>query len=107
MIGLDVSTVVSSIVPVPMWPVEYTYIIDNKPTKVRIITVHQFKLFYSGLDECLLNWAQSEAGKWVLEHSIEKPWHESYYDAVEDYTRVAVRTRLSEQNETFWRLKWR
>ena len=51
-------------------------------------------------------WQESEAGKWVMENAVEKP----YYIQAMDYNswghRYKIMARLSEQNQTFWKLKW-
>ena len=54
----------------------------------------------------IYEWQQSDAGKFIMEQAVEKPyWHRST-----DYNsyghRYDIVARLSEQNETFWRLKW-
>ena len=51
-------------------------------------------------------WQQSDAGKFIMEHAVEKPyWHRSSDHASYGH-RYDIVARLSEQNETFWTLKW-
>ena len=53
----------------------------------------------------IIDWQQSDAGRFVMEHAVEQP----YWHRTTDYTTLGYRynivARLSEQNETFWRLK--
>jgi hypothetical protein len=51
-------------------------------------------------------WQDSDAGRFIMEHAVEKPyWHRSI-DPGSYGHRYDIVARLSEQNETFWRLKW-
>ena len=51
-------------------------------------------------------WQDSDAGKFIMEHAVEKPyWHRSTDHASYGH-RYDIVARLSEQNETFWTLKW-
>jgi hypothetical protein len=55
----------------------------------------------------IMAWQESEAGQWVMEHAVEKPfWHRQ----VDPYTfgyRYYIIARLSEQDQTYWTLKWK
>ena len=51
-------------------------------------------------------WQESEAGKFVMEHAVEKLYWTRHLD-IASYGHVyRVVARLSEQNELFWTLKW-
>jgi hypothetical protein len=54
----------------------------------------------------IMAWQESEAGKWVMEHAVEKPfWHRH----VDPYTfgyQYYIIARLSEQDQTYWTLRW-
>jgi hypothetical protein len=52
------------------------------------------------------DWQQSEAGQWVIAHAIEQPyWIKDI--AIHSYNyRFRIMARLSEQNQTFFQLKW-
>jgi hypothetical protein len=122
MITLPVHNSVSPVVPAPMWPAEYTYIVDNRPVKICRVTVLHFaleavlhlesKLGASASSELceltstLHQWASSEQGKWIIENSVGKPWYEHQYDPNTHCTRVIVRTRLAESNLVFFKLKF-
>ena len=95
-------------------PSEKTYdvmLIEGKYYRIKNVTVHQFTMgdvddpqLYAA--EPLLNWQNSESGKWIMEHAVETPmWHQ-----IRDYniwgTRFAVTAKLKEVDYTFWTLKW-
>lgn len=52
------------------------------------------------------HWQHSDQGQWIMEQAAERP----YWIRVMDYStygyQYRIMARLSEQNETFWRLKW-
>jgi hypothetical protein len=51
-------------------------------------------------------WQESDAGKFIMEHAVDKPyWHRTTDHASYGH-RYDIVARLSEQNETFWTLKW-
>jgi len=54
----------------------------------------------------IYKWQQTDAGKFVMEHAVEKPyWIRSLdYNSYGHVYRIVA--RLSEQDQTFWRLKW-
>ena len=51
-------------------------------------------------------WQQSDAGKFIMENAIEQP----YWIRINDYTSYQIKyrimARLSDQIQTFWKLKW-
>lgn len=85
--------------------------VDGKTVKYSDVIVHEFLMgdvedpdLYAA--QPLWDWQQTAAGQWVLEHAVEKPfWHRitnlHYYGLT--YYVVA---RLSEQDQTYWALKW-
>jgi hypothetical protein len=86
-------------------------LVDDKPVKISTVIVHEFSIgdvedpdIYAA--DPLLEWQHSEAGMWVMEHSIELPqWHRR----VDQYTygyRYCIAARLTEQNELFFKLKF-
>ena len=86
-------------------------LIDNKAVKFSDVVVHEFSMgdvedpdLYAA--EPLWQWQNSEAGQWVIAHAIEPPfWHRMtnpYYYGLTYY----VVARLSEQDQTYWTLKW-
>ena len=53
------------------------------------------------------DWQQTEMGKWVMDHAVEQP----RWDRFEDYStltsRFAILARLTEQDITFFELKFK
>lgn len=93
------------------WKPEMTKIIDDKPVRFRDVCVHEFlvgdvedpEIYAAGP---IIDWQGTESGQWVLEHAVEKPY---YVQAVDHNTwgyKYRIMARLSEQNQTFWALKW-
>ena len=93
------------------WQPYQVKFIDGRPVAFRDVIVHTIRmgdvedpdLFVA---QPIYEWQQSDAGKFIMEQAVEKPyWHRST-----DYNsyghRYDIVARLSEQNETFWRLKW-
>jgi hypothetical protein len=91
-------------------PVE-TRIIDGLPVRFRDVCVHKFTVgdvedpvAYAG--EPLWNWQQSAAGVWVMGNAEEKPYWVKDLDPATYMYRFRIMARLSEFNETFFRLKY-
>ena len=51
-------------------------------------------------------WQESDAGKFVMEHAVDKPYWTRTMDPHSYGHMYRIVARLSEQNETFWKLKW-
>ena len=93
------------------WKAEETKIIDGRPVRFRDVCVHEFTVgdvedpdIMAG--EPLWNWQQSEAGAWIMENAAQTPYWTQHMDMNILGHRYRIMARLSEQNETFWRLKW-
>jgi len=94
------------------WKAEEVKIINDQAVRFRDVCVHEIKmgdvedpdLFVA---HPMLDWQESEAGKFIMEHAVDQP----YWTRSMDYTSYGhiyrIVARLSEQNETFWRLKWK
>jgi hypothetical protein len=91
------------------WQPLYTKIISGRPVRFRDVCVHEIRmgdvedpdLFVA---EPIWQWQQTSAGKFIMEHAEDKPYWTRYMD-YNTYGHVyRVVARLSEQNETFWRL---
>ncbi len=55
----------------------------------------------------LWEWQESEMGKWVMEHALETPeWHRMTDQFGYGY-RYNIIAKLTEQDQTFWTLKWK
>jgi hypothetical protein len=91
------------------WQPEMTKIIDGKPVRFRDVCVHEIRmgdvedpdLFVASP---IWEWQQTPPGKFVMEHAVEKPYWISSVDYASYGTMYKIIARLSEQNETFWRL---
>jgi hypothetical protein len=91
------------------WQPEMTKIIDGKPVRFRDVCVHEIRmgdvedpdLFVASP---IWEWQQTLPGKFVMEHAVEKPYWISSVDYASYGTMYKIIARLSEQNETFWRL---
>jgi len=91
------------------WQPEYTKIVDGKPVRFRDVCVHEIRmgdvedpdLFVASP---IWEWQQTPPGKFVMEHAAEQPYWISSVDYTSYGTMYKIMARLSEQNETFWRL---
>jgi hypothetical protein len=87
-------------------------LVDGKTVKFSDVVVHEFVMgdvedpdLYAA--QPIYEWQQSEAGQWVMEHAVDKPfWHrisDPHYYGLTYY----IVARLSEQDQTYWTLKWK
>jgi hypothetical protein len=86
-------------------------VIDNLAIRFRDVKVYEFKMgdvddpdLYAS--QPLHEWSQTECGKWCIEHAVEPPYWVRSTDPASYGYRYLIMARLSEQNETFWQLKW-
>lgn len=86
-------------------------IIDNCVVRFSDICVHEFTMgdvedpdLYAG--EPLWKWQNSEAGKFVMEHAVEQPYWIRQMDHSSYGYKYKIMARLSEPNQTFFRLKF-
>ena len=85
---------------------------DNAVQSKVACVVYQFKIgdvedpaIYAA--EPLWQWQQSEAGKWIMEHSLETPsWHSGGISYLDMYTTYHVRAILLAEDYTYWKLKF-
>jgi len=86
-------------------------LVNGRPVKISTVVVHEFTMgdvedpdLYAA--EPLLAWQKSEAGEWVMSHSVDQPqWHRTVY-AFYGY-RYCITARLKEQDEIFFKLKFK
>ena len=55
--------------------------------------------------EHLLDWEHSEAGAWVMDRAVETPWWYSHMEPSSYSYRFSIIARLSESDQTFFKLK--
>jgi len=94
---------------IKQWQPEMTKIIDGKPVRFRDVCVHEIRMGDVEDPDLwvaspIYDWQQTEPGKFVMEHAVEKPYWISGVDYTSYGTVYKIMARLSEQNETFWRL---
>jgi hypothetical protein len=87
-------------------------IIDDYVVRFSDIVVHEFAMgdvedpdLYAA--QPLSEWQDSEAGKFVMEHAVEKPYWMRQIDHSSYGYRYRIMARLSEPNQTFFRLKFK
>jgi hypothetical protein len=99
---------------VPFWSSEPSEVrlVNGRPVNISTVVVHKFTIgdvedpdIYAA--EPLLAWQKSEAGEWVMSHSVDQPqWHRTV-----DYGfyghRYCITARLKEQDELFFKLKFK
>jgi hypothetical protein len=86
-------------------------IIDDKVHEIHQIIVHRFRMgdvedpdLYAA--QPLIEWQNSEVGKWCIENAEEVPYWIRQTDPTTYGYRYIVMARLSEQNETYFRLRF-
>lgn len=87
-------------------------LIDGRAVKFSDVRVHEINMGDVEDPDLMVaqpiwQWQESEAGQWVMEHAVEPPfWHRvsSPYSYGWTYYIIA---RLTEQDQTFWALKWK
>ena len=93
------------------WQPFQVKLIDGKAVAFRDVVVHTIRMGDVEDPDVyvaphIYEWQQSDAGKFIMEHAVDKPyWHRTADHASYGH-RYDIVARLSEQNETFWRLKW-
>lgn len=93
------------------WLPAMTNIIDGKPVRFRDVCVREITVgdvedpdVYVGQN--IWEWQQTAAGEFVMENAVEKPYWIRHVDYTSYGHKYRIMARLSEHNETFWRLKW-
>ena len=93
------------------WRPTETRIIDGLPVRFSDLCVCEFvvgdvedPVVHAG--EPLLAWQASEAGQWVMANAAEQPYWVKDLDVGTYMYRFRIMARLSEQNQTYFRLKY-
>lgn len=94
------------------WQGKEYKIINDQVVCFSDIVVHEFSMgdvedpdLYAA--EPLWQWQQTEAGQWVMEHAAETPYWIRSIDSASFGHRYRIVARLSEPNQTFFRLKFK
>jgi len=93
------------------WQPKITKIIDGNPVSFRDVCVHEIRmgdvedpdLFVA---DPIWKWQQTDAGKFIMENAEDSPYWTRNVDPQSYGHLYRVVARLSEKNETFWKLKW-
>jgi hypothetical protein len=93
------------------WQPTEVKIIGDRAVRFRDVCVHEIRmgdvedpdLFVA---EPIWKWQQTEAGKFIMEHAVDKPYWTCSMDPHTYGHMYRIVARLSEQNEMFWRLKY-
>lgn len=95
----------------PKFQPKETKVIDGQAITYSDVLVHSFIL--SDVDDPeiyaagpIWDWQHSEQGQWVLEHAVNEPWYTIDVDFAAYGYRCRIVARLSEQDQTFFKLKW-
>jgi len=94
------------------WQAEEYKIINDCVVRFSDICVHEFTmgdvedpdLYAAGP---ILDWQKSPAGEFVMAHAVESPYWIRQVDHSSYGYKYRIIARLSEQNQTFFRLKFK
>lgn len=93
------------------WKAEEVKLIGDRAVRFSDVCVHEFTIgdvedpeIYAA--QPIWEWQESDAGKWVMENAVDKPYYIQGLDYNSWGHRYKIMARLSEQNQTFWSLKW-
>lgn len=93
------------------WRPEEVRIIDDVPVRFSDVCVHEFLL--NDVDDVdiyvaspIWEWQQSKSGCWVMEHAVTQPYYVQHMDVNTLGYQIRIMARLSDKDQTFWRLKW-
>lgn len=86
-------------------------VFGDKVHEIKTVVVHRFSVgdaedpdLYAA--EPMINWRDSEMGKWIMEKAVDTPeWHR-HLDAVTYSYQYAIVAKLKDIDYTFWTLKW-
>jgi hypothetical protein len=94
------------------WQPEQVKIINNKAVRFRDVCVHEIRVGDVEdpdlmVAEPIWKWQESDAGRFIMENAEDKPYWSRTMHSPHSYGHMyRIMARLSEQNETFWQLKW-
>ena len=93
------------------WRPEGVVIIDGQPVRFCDVCVHKFLLSDVEDPEIYVagpisNWQNSEAGQWAMTHAAQPPYWIKTMDPASYMYQIRIMARLSEQDQTFFKLKF-
>jgi len=94
------------------WQPEQVKIIGDRAVKFRDVCVHQIRMgdvedpdLY--VAQPIYEWQESDAGKFIMEHAVEKPYWTRQIDQYNYGYRYAIVARMREPDQTFFKLKFK
>lgn len=93
------------------WRPPEVKVLGDRAVRFSDVCVHEFSVgdvddpdLYAA--EPISKWQNSDAGQWIMANAVEPPYwmRDTFHDIWEIQFRIMA--RLSEQNQTFWQLKW-
>jgi hypothetical protein len=85
---------------------------DDRVVRISDIVVHEFSMgdvedpdLYAA--QPISEWQDSEAGRFVMEHALEKPYWTRMIDQYNYGYRYVIVARMKEPDQTFFRLKFK
>jgi hypothetical protein len=91
-------------------PPEYQ-VIDDRVVRISNLVVHEFSMgdvedpdLYAA--QPISEWQDSEAGRFVMEHAVEKPYWTRSIDQLSYGYRYVIVARMKEPDQTFFKLKF-
>ena len=88
-----------------------TVIVNGVPITFSDICVHEFSMgdvedpdIYAA--EPIFAWQNTEAGQWIMEHSVEPPYWLRHADMISFGYKYKIIARLSHKDQVFWKLKY-
>ncbi len=86
-------------------------VINDRVHEIHKVVVHRFMMgdvedpdLYAA--EPLIEWQNSEMGKWVMSRAVETPeWHRHLEPITYGY-HYAIVAKMKDVDYTFWQLKW-
>lgn len=88
-------------------------VINGVAERVHNVVVHRFDMgdvedpnLYAA--QPIWEWQESEQGRWIMEHAIDKPeWHGcGQADTMNYGYKFAITAKLRGRDYTFWTMKW-
>jgi hypothetical protein len=93
------------------WKPREVRIVNGRPVAFSDLVVHSFcvaeledPVIYAAGP--LTDWEHSEVGAWVMAHAVETPWWCWQLDVSSYSHQFSIIARLSESDQTFFKLKY-
>lgn len=94
------------------WKAKEVKIIDGKAVQFSDVCIHTINVGGDVEDPEVVvgshiwKWQQTEEGQFILAHAVTTPYWVKQTDYNTWGQQFKIMARLSEQDQTFWRLKW-